>query len=586
MKKIYLLITLLAASFNFAQTPVITMIADGDESGGTPKVLEIYANGTVDFSQYSLQNQTNTNTSWGNTFDLSPLGTVTDDFVYIYYDGDLGGQSAFAVNFPSAVNTLDASSSSVLSINGNDRVRIIETSTTAVVDVYGVDGLDGSGEVWEYTDGYAKRLPGTNTNPVFDVNNWEFHTGELNGHGAVQDGTTYESIIGIGTYTPPTTLNPAITITSPTPNQLFSPSTDAVDIVFTVQDFTVAAAGAGDGYIKFSVNGGTYTDQYDTNPIHIDGLSPMTYTVEVKLVDNSGNDLNPPVSDTVDFEIADYVQVATLADLRASAQDAYYHYTGEAYLTAFKVTSSNNVIAYLQDSSAAIAVYVPSAYLPGTPPALYDGISDLKGKLIDYNGMLEVSVTDTYTATGNNQPVTPEVITIADYLNNQDNYEAELIKIENVNIDPDGDTEFQLDHSYTITDGTDSLTLRTAFPDIENQTIPTTEVNVTGIGGQYNQYLQIMPRDINDIEEVGAIAANNIDGLQVYPNPVTGQVVYVSSDKDVSKQISIYSVLGKLVLSVEVNNAQAIDLGQLKAGVYMMKIEENGHIAIQKLMVK
>ena len=181
--------------------PIITMIADGDETGGTPKVIEIYANGTVDFSQYSLQNQNNSSTTWGNTFSLSPLGTITDDFVYIFNEGSNAG--IFDLNFPGiqASQKLDATSSSVLSINGDDRVRIVDGSSN-VVDIYGVDGQDGTGTAWEYKDGYAKRNNATGPDTVFNVNNWSFNNGSLNGHGAVQDGNTYESIIGIGTYTP------------------------------------------------------------------------------------------------------------------------------------------------------------------------------------------------------------------------------------------------------------------------------------------------------------------------------------------------------------------------------------------------
>jgi len=584
MKKFYLLFTLLTVLFSYGQgTPVITMIADGDESGGTPKVVEIYANGTVDFANYTLQKAPNGG-NWGNDFDLSPLGTVTDAFVYVYSNGS-NTNDPFAANFPSVTaNALDAGSAQAVNFNGDDPIRIIETATSAVVDVFG-DG-DGTGTPWEYKDGYAKRINGTGPDAAFNVANWDAQNGALDGHGAGADGTTYESIIGLGTYTPPTTLVPSLTITAPTDNQVFSPSTTSVDVVYTVQNFNVAQTG-GDGYIQYNVNGAGFVDQYTTDPITISGLTPQSsVTVEMKLVDNNGNDLSPAVSDTVTFEIADYTQVATLAELRGSALDAYYHFTGEAFLTAFKVNTSGSVVAYLQDATAAIAVYVPADLAPATPPTLYDGVTDIKGELTDFHSMLEINLTDNFTPTLNNQPVTPQVVTIADYLSNQDNYEAELIKIENVTIDPDGDTTFQANHSYSISDGTDNLTLRTAFPAIENETIPTDVVNVTGIGGQYNQYLQIMPRDINDIEVVNAINTNNIDGLQVYPNPVTGKMVYVSSNNDVNKQITLYNVLGKVVLSTETNNNQMIDLSALKAGVYMMKIEENGHIAVEKLMIK
>src|SRR5690554_3101924 len=85
MRKFYLLMLLFISTTVMGQTPIITMIMDGDCSGGTPKVVELYAQGTVDFSNFSLEKSTNGG-AWGNAFDLSPLGTVTDEFVYIYKD--------------------------------------------------------------------------------------------------------------------------------------------------------------------------------------------------------------------------------------------------------------------------------------------------------------------------------------------------------------------------------------------------------------------------------------------------------------------------------------------------------------------
>lgn len=90
MRKIYLgFLFFIGALTSQAQTPVITAIVDGDCTGGTPKMLEIYANGTVDFSLYDLENQTNASTTWGVNTPLSSFGIVTDDFVYISAATDL-----------------------------------------------------------------------------------------------------------------------------------------------------------------------------------------------------------------------------------------------------------------------------------------------------------------------------------------------------------------------------------------------------------------------------------------------------------------------------------------------------------------
>ena len=45
-------------------------------------------------------------------------------------------------------------------------------SDATLHDVYGVIGVDGTGEVWEQTDSYAVRNPGAGPSPVFDDAEW------------------------------------------------------------------------------------------------------------------------------------------------------------------------------------------------------------------------------------------------------------------------------------------------------------------------------------------------------------------------------------------------------------------------------
>ena len=137
MKKNYILtliLTLLISGFSFGQGPIITIISDGDCSGGTPKMVEIYAQGEVDFTLYSLENQTNANTSWGATMSLASFETVTNDFIYIYLDSS--DPEVFATEYPSAS---PAEENNVANFNGDDRIRIILDSDSSVVDQYGVD---------------------------------------------------------------------------------------------------------------------------------------------------------------------------------------------------------------------------------------------------------------------------------------------------------------------------------------------------------------------------------------------------------------------------------------------------------------
>lgn len=211
MKKIYFLFTFLITALSFGQTPIITAILDGDCSGGNPKLLEIYADGAVDFTLYSLENQTNANTTWGNTQDLSSLGTVTNDFVYITTSGSL---ASIATEFPSLASATILESNT-MNVNGDDRVRIVLTADTTVIDQFGAEATDGSGTAWDYADSYAKRIDGTGPDAGFTEVNWTYGgAGFLDLLGVCQGGPdTFETLIGgIGTYSPTASSDPTISM--------------------------------------------------------------------------------------------------------------------------------------------------------------------------------------------------------------------------------------------------------------------------------------------------------------------------------------------------------------------------------------
>jgi hypothetical protein len=219
MKKLYILL-LAVSGLGYAQTPIITGIMDGDCNGGNPKAIEIYANGTVNFAEYSVENQTNANSTWGTTLSLAPLGTVTNGFVYVILGGTPSATAAdptpienvarFALEFPSipTASVLNPPSGTGLpqpiNVNGDDRVRIINSTTLTVIDQYGVEAEDGTGKPWEYLDSWAKRNNGTLANgSSFNAANWTFGgVAALDGLGACQAGATFSTLVPFGTYSP------------------------------------------------------------------------------------------------------------------------------------------------------------------------------------------------------------------------------------------------------------------------------------------------------------------------------------------------------------------------------------------------
>ncbi len=583
MKKLYLLLfSIITASYSFGQATDLYFSMYGEGSSSN-KFIEIY-NGTgsdVDLSTYSVELYSNGSSTATKTLTFNAGTVLASGDVYVIANSQ-ADQSILSV--------ADITSQ-VTYFNGDDALALLKNGT--VIDVIGEIGVD-PGSAWDVAGvpGATANHTLTRKSSVCSPNNdWATSAGtNANDSEWIVTGidTGWNELGSFsGCSNAPTT--PSLAITAPTPNQVFAPNVTDVQVEFVVQNFTVAQAG-GDGYIVYTFDNDPPVNKYDTNPIVFSNLTPGTsHQVSLKLVDNSGNDLNPPVTASVTFSIAAYTQVATIADLRAGTVGDYYHYTGEAFAIGGITYQSGNFKGFAQDATGGIMAFVPSSVMATAPVLnLYDGVKDVKGQLKDSHGTLEIEVTEPYIATGNNVPQTPQAVSVADYNANHDAYESELIKITNVLVDATG-TTFALNTNYTVTDANDNtqtVVLRTIFPDLAGQTIPTDPVNITCIGGEYNGTAQIYPRDINDFETIQAIAKNDIAGLKVYPNPVKNKQVFVASESAAPKQVIIYNVLGKAVINTNVNNQQPINIGQLKAGIYLMKIIENNHLAVEKLIVK
>ena len=76
-----------------------------------------------------------------------------------------------------------------------------------------------------------------------------------------------------------------------------------------------------------------------------------------------------------------------------------------------------------------------------------------------------------------------------------------------------------------------------------------------------------------------------IVGLSIYPNPVTGTKVYITSDNNFSKEVEVFNVLGKKVLS-SIITGKELDVSELTPGIYILKIREGNNQATRKLIVR
>ena len=79
--------------------------------------------------------------------------------------------------------------------------------------------------------------------------------------------------------------------------------------------------------------------------------------------------------------------------------------------------------------------------------------------------------------------------------------------------------------------------------------------------------------------------AVSIEGLSLYPNPVTNGKVYITSKNDLEKEIIIFDLLGKKVIQTHLVSRE-LNVSDLTPGVYIIKISEENASATRKLIIR
>ena len=421
---------------------------------------------------------------------------------------------------------------------------------------------------------------------------WKTVSGIINSANAnvgvriISNGTTERIMVDNFTWTSPSS-DPALVISSPSNGTLFSPLTSSVDVSFSVSNFTVAN-GSGDGYIKYSVNGGTAIDQFDTSNITIPVAPGQSYSVAIELVDNSGNPLSTPVTDNVVFSVDIIYVMSDLAALRAdvitNGVGRYYEVSGNPVISYARATRNQK---YIQDATAGILIDDN----PGTITTVMtqgDAISGLKGQTSIFNGVLQLLPIENATIFSSSNTITPQVVTIADITANIEAYESELVQINGATFaDGNGATTFAVNTNYDISDGT-TMAFRSIFAEanyvVNADLVPSGANNITVLVTEFNGTPQVVARSLNDLT-LSTKSFDAIEGLTMYPNPLSGNILNFSSTANAAMTVQIYNILGKEVAKGNVIN-NTFNTGNLNAGVYIVKVTEEGKTATRKLVVK
>ena len=86
-------------------------------------------------------------------------------------------------------------------------------------------------------------------------------------------------------------------------------------------------------------------------------------------------------------------------------------------------------------------------------------------------------------------------------------------------------------------------------------------------------------------KQVSAAGKEPIEGLSIYPNPVSTGRIYITTKMGQSKDVEIFDVLGKKILQVTLSSKE-LNISELTPGVYIIKVKEGDATATRKLIVK
>jgi phosphatidylserine/phosphatidylglycerophosphate/cardiolipin synthase-like enzyme len=159
------------------------------------------------------------------------------------------------------------------------------------------------------------------------------------------------------------------------------------------------------------------------------------------------------------------------------------------------------IIRYIQDSTAAIAVYPGSGSVPLN--AARGDIITVSGTNKIYANLLEVDVLTNVEILSSGNDLPPPVLITPDQMNS--GLEGQIVQFRDVTfVNPP--LNFAGDANYTVSyQGKQGQARIYRDSPIVGSVIPTGPVNLTGICSRYYETFQMLPRDLDDIEQTSPI---------------------------------------------------------------------------------
>ena len=248
----------------------------------------------------------------------------------------------------------------------------------------------------------------------------------------------------------------------------------------TPQTVAISCATAG-ASILYTVDGSDPA----TNGIAYSTPLTISSNTTVKAIAVNGTDTSFMASATYTFP----TQLANIAAFKSQTDNNTNFLIGNDVTFVFK----SGAYTYVKDASAGLLIYgntITTSYNEG------DQISNLVGKRAVYSDQIEMSASfNTEPSTNNTGAVSPIVITMEELLDNYEQYDAQLITLQNVTF-PDGMADAV--STTTITQNGSTSAIYNRFG-LDTTLAAGATANVTGFAGIHNGEIQIQPRYNRDI---------------------------------------------------------------------------------------
>lgn len=550
---------LLIAKFSFGQL-LISGVYDGTLTGGQPKGIELFATDDIpDLSIYaieSINSPMDGSTGPEFTFPADALSAGST----IFLTGDM---TAFMSFFNTSADYEDSGS---MSINGDDPVALYKDGV--IIDVFGVIGTDGSGEAWEYLDGWASRNPGTSASTSFNIGDWTFSG--VDGLEGGDDNATATNPYPLARYGGGLPPDVAVEVRS----NVYDPADITINVGETVEWTNVQG--------RHNVNGSLAA--YPNNPEGLDNgpaaLPPWTFRHTFTIPGLYNYQCDPHVGfgmlgtvtvvgETIEYPAYD-IPTVTSNDENGVPDSIDVTCTLVGTVHGVNLRDGGLLFALIDTDNNGITVFSNSEDFGYT--VNQGDLVSVEGQIGQFNGLTQLNV-DGIMMTGAGTVVSPKSVTD---LVEED--ESSHLRLEGVVVDSLGPEGGSGRSVFGTISGNNVVIRINSATDVPLDAFEVGNTyNVNGIGGQFDRNspfdegYQLVPQRAGDVDLVTSVEVVNLsDDISVSPS-ITSDIVRVVSRVDIDR-IEVVSLNGQRVQDV-MNPARSsvIDLIDRTSGTYVLR---------------